>query len=209
MRAQPKESLKPRKTPVQARSAFTVESVLEATIQVLLKDGAGRLTTTRVAERAGVSVGTLYQYYPNKRSLLFALLENHLATVGDAVKKACRNSHNKPLNAMVDGVTSAFIDAKLKRADIAAALYKIGSDLEASAMLATTGASARAEIAAMLETLPNVRSEQVETAVFIIYAAMAGSMRAVLEAGAPPRMVRDLREHLPTLVRTYLKAVLL
>ncbi|HYL99558.1 MAG TPA: TetR/AcrR family transcriptional regulator [Blastocatellia bacterium] len=98
MGTQPKESLKPRKKPVQARSAFTVESVLEATIQVLLKDGAAHLTTTRVAERAGVSVGTLYQYYPNKRSLLYALLENHLTSVGDAVKRACRETHNKPLN---------------------------------------------------------------------------------------------------------------
>jgi AcrR family transcriptional regulator len=55
----------PRKTPVQARSTVTVQAISEATIQVLLSHGAERLTTTRVAERAGVSVGTLYQYYPN------------------------------------------------------------------------------------------------------------------------------------------------
>jgi len=51
-----------------------VGAISEATIQVLLSDGVERLTTTRVAERAGVSVGTLYQYYPNKQSLLFAVL---------------------------------------------------------------------------------------------------------------------------------------
>ncbi len=51
-------ALEPRKTPVQARSEFTVESISEATIQVLLSYGADRLTTTRVAKRAGVSVGT-------------------------------------------------------------------------------------------------------------------------------------------------------
>ena len=49
----------PRKTPVQARSAVTVEAISEATIQVLLSQGSDRLTTTRVADRAGVSVGTL------------------------------------------------------------------------------------------------------------------------------------------------------
>jgi len=58
-----------------------VEAISEATIQVLLSHGAERLTTTRVAERAGVSVGILYQYYPNKQSLLFAVLENHFNSV--------------------------------------------------------------------------------------------------------------------------------
>jgi len=60
-------TLEPRKTPVQERSTVTVEAIYEATFQVLLTvGGPDRLTTTRVAERAGVSVGTLYQYFPNK-----------------------------------------------------------------------------------------------------------------------------------------------
>ena len=67
--------LEPRKSPVQARSAASVDAILEATIQVLLDDGKERLTTTRVALRAGVSVGTLYQYFPNKSALLQAALE--------------------------------------------------------------------------------------------------------------------------------------
>ncbi len=63
-----KIALKPR----QARSQATVDAIFEATIQVLLKDGLPRLTTIRVAERAGASVGTLYQYYSHKEALLFA-----------------------------------------------------------------------------------------------------------------------------------------
>lgn len=62
-----------RKQPVQERSRATVEAVLEATLQVLLREGLAGLTTTRVAERAGVSVGTLYQYFPDKQSLVMAL----------------------------------------------------------------------------------------------------------------------------------------
>jgi hypothetical protein len=61
------ENLKPRKTPRQARAEATVDAILEATIQVLLSEGAGRLTTTRVAARAGVSVGTMYQYFRTRR----------------------------------------------------------------------------------------------------------------------------------------------
>ena len=55
-------ALDPRKSPVRARSTASVNAILEATIQVLLHVGKERLTTTRVASRAGVSVGTLYQY---------------------------------------------------------------------------------------------------------------------------------------------------
>ena len=69
---------------------MTVEAISEATIQVLLAVGLDRLTTTRVAERAGVSVGTLYQYYPNKQALLFAVLKVHSIKVAEAVEGACR-----------------------------------------------------------------------------------------------------------------------
>ena len=65
MNIRPPEALKPRKTPLQARSAATVTAIFEATIQVLLADGQARLTTTRVAERAGVPVGTLCPYFPH------------------------------------------------------------------------------------------------------------------------------------------------
>jgi AcrR family transcriptional regulator len=76
-----KPTLAPRKMPVQARSAVTIEAIFTATIQVLLQAGFENLTTTKVALRAGVSVGTLYQYFPNKSALLAAVLEQYLATV--------------------------------------------------------------------------------------------------------------------------------
>lgn len=62
-----------RKAPKQARSSELVAAILQAAIQVLAKEGARRFTTTRVAERAGVSVGSVYQYFPNKAAILFRL----------------------------------------------------------------------------------------------------------------------------------------
>ena len=59
-------ALEPRKASQQSRSVATVEAIYDATIQVLLKSGQDRLTTVHVAERAGVSVGTLYQYFPKQ-----------------------------------------------------------------------------------------------------------------------------------------------
>jgi len=73
------KALEPRKEPVQQRSRSTIEAVLTAAAQVFEAHGYAAGTTNRIAERAGVSIGTLYQYFPNKESLAVALLERHLA----------------------------------------------------------------------------------------------------------------------------------
>jgi AcrR family transcriptional regulator len=71
-------STKPRKLPTQDRSKETVEAILQATALVLKREGYDRASTRRVAEVAGVSVGSLYQYFPNKESLVVALYNRHL-----------------------------------------------------------------------------------------------------------------------------------
>ncbi len=73
MTGRPSASISSRKQPRQARSAGLVATILEAAVQVLAKEGAQRFTTARVAEKAGVSVGSLYQYFPNKAAILFRL----------------------------------------------------------------------------------------------------------------------------------------
>jgi AcrR family transcriptional regulator len=73
MAAREKSGLSARKAPRQARSSQLVEDILTAAARVLAEQGAHRFTTARVAERAGVSVGSLYQYFPNKASILFRL----------------------------------------------------------------------------------------------------------------------------------------
>src|ERR1019366_6996255 len=132
--------LEPRKTPQQSRSVATVEAIYDATIQVLLKKGADRLTTVHVARRAGVSVGTLYQYFPNKQALLFAVLERHMQRVVEAVEEACATNHFQPLEVMVDELMNRFIDAKLVDRDTSVALYRIaaeagGADVESELRL--------------------------------------------------------------------------
>ena len=74
----PSTQLKPRKTPSQARSKATVEAILVAAAQVFRRQGYAGATTDRIAERAGVSVGSLYQYFPNKDAILVALAERHI-----------------------------------------------------------------------------------------------------------------------------------
>ena len=75
----PNQRLTPRKLPKQARSEATVEAVLEAAAQVFECYGYAAGTTNRIAERAGVSIGSVYQYFPNKDAILVALVHRHLA----------------------------------------------------------------------------------------------------------------------------------
>lgn len=70
--------LKPRREPVQGRSRETVTAIVEAAAQVFERYGYAAGTTNRIAERAGVSIGSLYQYFPNKDAILVALTERHL-----------------------------------------------------------------------------------------------------------------------------------
>ncbi|MCT9075106.1 TetR/AcrR family transcriptional regulator [Streptomyces fulvoviolaceus] len=71
----------PRKRPRQERSRDTYDAIVEAAAQLFQRDGYARATTNRIAERAGVSIGTLYQYFPNKDALLYAIGEEHVHRV--------------------------------------------------------------------------------------------------------------------------------
>src|SRR5580692_11531965 len=196
-------ALAPRKTPRQARSTVTVDAVFEAAIQVLLSDGAQRLTTTRVAERAGVSVGTLYQYYPNKQALLYAVLEVHGAKVAEAMESACRASRGAPVKALVAAVVEAFVNAKLERTDISTALYAAASEPEGAAVVRRVSKRAHRALTAALAEAAGATMGEMDFVALMLYSAMAGATRAVLEAGAPPMMVVRLREELLVLCQEY------
>jgi AcrR family transcriptional regulator len=199
-------AFEPRKTPVQARATVTVEAISEATVQVLLSQGTQRLTTTRVADRAGVSVGTLYQYFPNKQSLLFAVLEDHLERVTKEVEDACEHARHKPLTEMIKEVVEAFVDAKIARADISVALYKIAPDVGGLALVKRVTQRMRKAIARMLESATDTKTSPDEFAIQMMLAAMSGAMRSVLETGGSPAMMRKLREHLVVLCQSYMAA---
>lgn len=70
--------LEPRKRARQARAEATVEAIVEAAARILSSDGVAALTTNRIAELAGVSVGSVYQYFPNKEAIVVALIDTQL-----------------------------------------------------------------------------------------------------------------------------------
>ena len=198
-------SFKARKQPVQARSEETVRAIREAAVQVLLAKGGAKMTTTDVAHRAGVSVGTLYQYFPNKGALLHSILSAHLELCTCAVEDVCLAQRGQPLPQMAAALVESFIEAKLHNGAASAALYAISEELDSKTLLKKQQGRARKALTQMLQSAPGVRFPQLEATVLMLYAALGGAMRVVLEAGAGKALVASTRAELRLMVEGHLE----
>ena len=110
-----------RKRPKQARSTELVAAILEAAAQVLAKEGAPRFTTARVAEKAGVSVGSLYQYFPNKAAILFRLQSDEWRQTSDLLRGILEEVDRPPLERL-RALVHAFIRSECEEAAMRVAL---------------------------------------------------------------------------------------
>jgi AcrR family transcriptional regulator len=182
--------------------------MLQACIQVLHRSGLDRLTTTAVADRAGVSVGTLYQYFPNKRALLLAVLKQHLGMVADSVVHAARTSKGLPQRDVVAAVVSAFVSAKFSDAKSSRVLYGVSAELGGPAVVRGSAERARHALEAALADAPDSGDAGVAGDLQIVssmlISMMIGPVQHALEAGnaAPPPEV--LSRELTTAMLGYL-----
>lgn len=116
-----KDKISLRKQPKQARSNELVSIILEAAVQVLEKEGAQRFTTARVAEKAGVSVGSLYQYFPNKAAILFRLQSDEWRQTAELWIGILEDT-NKPPFERLRTLVHAFIHSECDEAKMRIAL---------------------------------------------------------------------------------------
>jgi AcrR family transcriptional regulator len=101
-----KRRLSPRKTPRQERSRATVEALLEATTDILIRQGYARLTTNRIAERAGVNIASLYQYFPGKEAIVAELRRRHGAEQRAALRQVLAEHAAGPLERTIRALVS-------------------------------------------------------------------------------------------------------
>jgi AcrR family transcriptional regulator len=114
-------SVASRKQPKQARSNELVAAVLDAAVQVLAAEGARRFTTARVAERAGVSVGSLYQYFPNKAAILFRLQSDEWRSTSAMLHRILDRHDVPPLDRLRE-LVHAFLRSECEEAPVRVAL---------------------------------------------------------------------------------------
>lgn len=101
----------PRKLPQQDRSKVTVDAILTATARILTQFGYEKANTNRIAELAGVSIGSLYQYFPNKEALVTALAEQHVNTMMEIIESKLKDLSNAPIEVILHELVKACIAA--------------------------------------------------------------------------------------------------
>ena len=198
-------SLTPRKKPRQARSAATLDAIFEATIQVLLADGMRALTTTRVAERAGVSVGTMYQYFAHKQSLVYALNERYLEALADKVEATCRAQAGRPVGEMLAALIETYWRAKTERAEVTRALYRSVVEMDNEALVGAFARRVDAATTAMLESAPDATFGDVQTANLTLVTVIFGTIRNAFERNLSEAAINALQAELLAMCRAYVE----
>ena len=106
-----KPPMKPRKRPRQARSRETVEAILTAAARILVRDGYARTSTNRIAEVAGVSIGSLYEYFPNRDAILATLRQRQHDRMQGVMSNTLSDVLDLPLGAAVRKTIEVMVEA--------------------------------------------------------------------------------------------------
>ena len=187
-----------RRIPRQARANETVGAILEAAAQVLEAGGLPAFTTNAVAERAGVSIGTLYQYFADKDAILRAIAEHELKATLSSVAKAMMEEQNVPpeqrVRAIVRAIVHAFRGRQRARKAVVQAMFNQGG-----------GAALQAPITAFVaENALETLSEQ---QTFVLSRAILGAIRSAVLEEQRFLKSRSFEDELVRLMLAYLAAV--
>jgi AcrR family transcriptional regulator len=112
-----KKKLNPRKEPNQDRAKDTVENIVDATAHILEKEGFEKISTNRIAEKAGVSIGSLYQYFPTKEAIFSFMMERYVKSQTELIDRIMEERKaEKNLRETVKIIISAIMESKIKQA---------------------------------------------------------------------------------------------
>ena len=176
----------PRKQPVQDRSRATVDAILTATFRVLDEHGAEGLTTTRVAATAGVSVGTLYQYFPNKQALVTGLLAAPLDVAVQELERIAAEVGGEPPDVQVERLVRGFVAVKARRAAISRAMQPALAGVDERPLVRTATRRAAAIVARLFARGGEPDPDPIDRAA-VVCAAMEGVITTAI-AEDPSRL---------------------
>jgi len=194
-----------RKRPKQARSADLVSAILDAAVRVLATEGAQRFTTARVAEKAGVSVGSLYQYFPNKAAILFRLQCDEWRQTTGMLRAILEDAATPPPDRL-RALVHAFIRSECEEAamrvalDDAAPLYR-----DAPEAREARAAGDRVFQAFMREALPGVPDSTLAVAGDLVSATLTGVGKRFSEAPRSPAEIASYAGAMGDMLCAYLE----
>lgn len=200
--------LRPRKQPRQERSRETVAAILEAAARVFAERGYAAGTTNHIAARAGVSIGSLYEYFPNKDALLVALMEAHIAE-GQAIISAAA-SEVAAARLTLRQAAVRFVRAMIELHARDRALHRVlfeEAPLPARVrqQLAAVEKQIAATLAEYLRRHPEVRVADADLAAMVVVQAIEGLTHKLVVHGDPEDTVAQ-EEEFVRLITAYLSA---
>jgi len=172
----------PRKKPTQARSESTVDAILEATARVLRRDGYDRLSTNKVALQAGVSIGSLYQYFPNKEALIAALIDQHSKRMMEVFLGGMANVAGMPARKAAGVMVRSLVEAHAADAELHRVLdEQVPRVGRLGRLLEDVEVHAAAAVRAYLEAHQDeLRIRDIEAATFILVHAVEAITHATV-----------------------------
>lgn len=205
MRAIPITS--PRRRPRQARAQATVEAILKATAKVLVEEGYDRASTNRVAQTAGVSIGSLYQYYPSKEALVAALVDEHLGKMNELLAARLTDVTGADLATdtrnLVDGLVAAYRWEPRLHHVLCQEVPKVGELRRVYAFEQRLGEVARARLHGLRGRIGHA---DVDTAIFVLVNAVPSILRAAVQNDPEGRQDALLASEVTQLILRYLMA---
>jgi AcrR family transcriptional regulator len=196
----------PRKSPRQARARATVDAILTATARVLQREGFDRASTNRVARAAGVSVGSLYQYFPSKEALVAALAERHIEEMSRELKKTIARVAALDLEEAVREVVGLLLRAHAVDPGLHRVLIEQVPRVGRLERLREVELQTESLVRAWLEAhVTEVRACDLDTAAFVVCTAVE-ALAHVAVLYHPERLESPvLAEEITTLIVRYLK----
>jgi AcrR family transcriptional regulator len=195
----------PRKAPKQQRSRETVDAILIATAQVLVERGYDKATTNEIARRAGVSIGSLYQYFPNKEALVAALCDRHMEEVTGQLVRRMAATRELPLSQALHGLIKLLLEHHAREPEVHRVLIEQVPRLSGSERVAEVNRFLVEAITADLQRRrERLRPKNLELAAFVlVHAVQAITHAAVLDR--PSALDDDaLADEIVDLVQRYL-----
>lgn len=195
----------PRRRPRQARAQATVDAIIQATARVLVEDGYDRASTNRIAQAAGVSIGSLYQYFPSKEALVAALVDEHLGRMTAVVTRALDEvtPAELPHNAhvMVSALIAAYrVDPRLHHV-LCQEVPKIGELRRIYEFEQTLAEVMRQHLNSLRA---QIRHQNIDRAVFLLVNAVPSVIRAAIESDPEGQNDAALADELRDMILRYL-----
>lgn len=196
-----------RKKPRQARAEATMEAIVEAAAQILERDGEEAATTARIAERAGVSIGTLYQYFADRDAVLAALIRRDRQTVGAEIMLRIAEGNPSNAEAMVRDIIAALLAVmrprrRRRRLIALGTAMRVQAGDETASMIDRVGLMM---VAVAARYPDDIARPLTPTRAYVLTRAVMGALRAALMENAKVLDEKDFEDELVRLALAYLR----